>query len=146
MTLNDLQRAALVLFAARKAGPKGSLDQMRAICHVLKNRAQAGWADNYLSLIESSEDCEGNEPGSDALLDLNDRRLQQMAKDVDDIYFGAADDEISRLCARQAKDKGPLLYWVFVDRPIKPWFRENIIARPQEHFQRGIVGFLYLYE
>ena len=31
MTLNDLQRAAAVLFAAREAGPEGSLDQMRAI-------------------------------------------------------------------------------------------------------------------
>jgi hypothetical protein len=146
MTLNDLQRAALVLFAARKAGPKGSLDQMRAICHVLKNRMQAGWADNYLALIANADTGDGNDLSGEGQLDLNDRRLQQIAKDVDDIYFGAADDEISRLCARADKDKGPLLYWVFVDRPIKPWFRENIIARPQEHFQRGIVGFLYLYE
>jgi hypothetical protein len=146
VTLNEIQRASLALYAARKAGPKGSLDQMRAICHVLKNRAQAGWADNYLQLIEIAWMTEGNEPGSDRTLDLNDRCLQQIAKDVDEIYFGNADDEISRICGRQDKSKGPLLYWVFVDRPTSSWFRENIASKPKEHYQRGILGFMYLYE
>jgi hypothetical protein len=146
MTLNDLQRAALALYAARKVGPKGSLDQMRAICHIFKNRAQAGWADNYLQLIEQQREFEGNEPGGEGQLDLNDRRLQQIAKDVDDIYFGQADDEISRICARQDKTKGPLLYWVFADRPPTRWFQQNIIAKPREHYQRGIIGLMYLYE
>ena len=147
VTLNDLQRAALVLFAAREVGPGGSVEQMKAVCHVLRNRVMAGWNEgSYLAVIDDAGEAQANEGYALGHLDLNDRRLQRMARDVDEIYYGHADDEISRMCARQDKEKGPLLYWCFVDRPVRPWFRDNIARKMEEHRQRGIVGFLYLYE
>ncbi len=147
MTLNDLQRAAMVLFAAREAGPSACVEQMRAICHVARNRVQAGWGD-WFELIENAGEFAGNAPGTMAAakLDINDRRLQQLTREIDGIFYGDQEDDVSRMCARQDKERGPLLYWVFVDRPVRPWFSETIACQPEEHRQRGILGFMYLYE
>ena len=105
MTLNDLQRAAAVLFAAREAGPEGSLDQMRAICHVIRNRVQAQWYEDFLAAVEGSwtrrrtEDLAEKQPP----LQLNDRRLGTLTREIDGIIYGQTDDEIAKLCGRQDK-------------------------------------------
>lgn len=147
MTLNDLQRAAVVLFAAREAGPDGSLDQMRAICHVIRNQVQAQWHEDYLAATELHQENAANLPIITALM-LKDRRLAMLAKEVDEIFYGdGGGGEIARMCARQDKTHGPLLYWCFIDRTIRDWFRINIVGRPQEHRQRAQVGNnMYLYE
>jgi hypothetical protein len=146
MTLNDLQRAAVVLFAAREVGTHGGLEQMKAVCHVLRNRVQAGWAENYLAVLEQAAGAPANEPGGEGRLDVNSRSLGELARAIDDIFYGCAGDDIAHICGRQDKEHGPLLYWAFVDRPVTGWFKENIAGKPKEHFQRGIVGFMYLYE
>ena len=146
MTLNDLQRAAVVLFAAREAGPDGSLDQMRAICHVIRNRVQAQWCEDYLEAIngdwEISNISYGNFP-----VRLKDRNLALLTKEIEGIVYGQTDDEIAKLCGRQDKEHGPLLYWSFIDRPMTEWFVQNIVRKPEEHRQRAQVGNnMYLYE
>jgi hypothetical protein len=142
MTLNDIQRAAVVLFAAREAGLEGSLDQMRAVCHVIRNRVTAQWHEDYLAAVE-----EADQPRSVTKLRLNDRRLAMLTREVDAIFYGSDDSEIARLCGRQGKDHGPLLYWTFIDRPISKWFVANVVNKPQEHRQRAKVGNnMYLYE
>jgi hypothetical protein len=147
MTLNDLQRAALVLFAARETGA-GSLEQMKAVCHCIRNRVMAGWSEgNWLAVIEdATEEIARGMNLTPARLSVNDRRIQALARDVDEIYYGQAADDIAKMCARQDKDHGPLLYWHWIDRPVSPWMEQEIIRKPCEHAQRGIVGFLYLYE
>jgi hypothetical protein len=146
MTLNDLQRAALVLFAAREAGPGGSLDQMMAVCHVIRNRMAAGWADNCLEVIADAELSRGNAEGAGRRMEVKDRALGMLARDIDEIFYGHADDEVARICGRQDKERGPLLYWYFIDRPVTEWFVTNIIRKPEEHRHRGILGLMYLYE
>lgn len=148
MTLNDLQRAALVMFAAREVGPEGSLDQMKAVCHVVRNRVKAGWGDaNWFTVIENAHAAAGNEARARVVLDVNDRRLAMLARDVDEIFYGDAQDEMGQLCAKIDKDRGPLLYWVFIDRPVLDWFRDNIVRLSGTHKQRAQVGNnLYLYE
>lgn len=149
MTLNDLQRAAAVLFAAREAGPEGSLDQMRAICHVIRNRVQAQWYEDYLAAVEGSWIRRRTEDAAEkqAPLQLSDRRLATLAKEIEGIVYGQADDEIAKLCGRQDEKNGPLLYWCWIDRPATPWFEQNIVRKPEEHRQRAQVGNnMYLYE
>lgn len=146
MTLNDVQRAALVLFAAREVGPAGSLDQMKAVCHVVRNRVQAPWHADWLEALEHHAPVAAHEPDRFPLT-LNDRRLGQLARDVDEIFYGGAADDIARMCGRQDKDRGPLLYWCFIDRPLAPWFSQNVIGKPGEHKQRAQVGnSMYLFE
>jgi hypothetical protein len=148
MTLNDLQRAALVLFAAREVGPEGSPVQMRAVCHVIRNRVRAGWGDaNWFTVIEQHPRVAGNGCGVPGELDINDRRLAMLARDIDEIFYGEAMDEIGQLCAPPDKSSPVLLYWAFIDRPVAHWFLQNIIRQPEHHKQRAQVGNnLYLYE
>lgn len=147
MTANDLQRAALVLYAAREVGPEGSLDQMKAVCHIIRNRTRAGWHDsNWLTVMEQSHDVAGNAPLADVRLDLNDRRLILMARDVDDIFYGNADDEVAKACGAHGKQAPPLLYWYFMNRPPCEWFLATIIRDPANHRQRAQFGFMLGYE
>lgn len=146
MTLNDLQRAAVVLFAARETGPEGSLDQMRAVCHVIRNRVQAGWHEDYLEATQAVTWTANASAAPDGLA-LNDRRLRTLATEIDDIFYGQSGDEIARMCGRLDKEHGPLLYWWFIDRPITKWFEQNIVRKAEEHRQRAQVGAtMYLYE
>jgi hypothetical protein len=149
MTLNELQRAAVVLFAAREVGADGSVDQMRAVCQVLRNRVQADWHSDYMQTMEAWESGEGqaNPPQQRAALMLSDRRLAMLAREIDEIFYGQAGDEVAQCCGRQDKERGPLLYWAFVDRKVLPAFVENVVRRPNEHRQRYQVGnTMYLYE
>ena len=148
MTLTDLQRAALVLFAAREVGPDGSLDQMRAVCHLIGNRVRAGWGDaNWLTVIENASSVAGNQSRYADPLDVMDRKLQTLCREIDDIFYGEGADEMGQLCAAIDKDHPPLLYWTFIDRPMRPWFEENIVRQPESHRQRAQVGNnMYLYE
>lgn len=145
MNLTELQRGALVLYAAREAGEHASVEQMRAIVHILRNRVQGGWYENYLQAVEDAVHQAANEPRATALR-LEDRRLQILCREIDDVLYGHADDEISRMCARQDKVHGPLLYWSFLDRAMRISFKETIVRKPEEHFQRGVLGMMYLYE
>ena len=147
MTLNDLQRAAVALFAAREAGPEGSLDQMRAICHIIRNRVQAGWCEGYLDAVEMDYTVNADPQGMKGVLSLKDRNLAQLAKEIDEIFYGQDESETARICGRQDKERGPVLYWCFIDRPVTDWFKENIVRRPEEHRQRAQIGnMMYLYE
>jgi hypothetical protein len=77
----------------------------------------------------------------------DDRLLQMIVREVDDIYLGQEpwDDAVRQVvCGEGAasfkKDWNPVLYYSFVDRPPRPWFVENIIQKPAEHPQVGQVG------
>lgn len=139
MTLNDLQRAALVLFAAREAGPDGSLAHMKAICYVIRNRRRAGWAESWLELIETASDHTAHDVVPEGALSVNDRRLQLLARDVDEIFFDSAEDELTEAVA----DK---LYWAFMNRPINLWFRDHVIRNPENNQHSAQIGLMMLYE
>jgi hypothetical protein len=146
MTLNDVQRAALVLFAAREAGPDANLEQMKAICYVIRNRVRAGWGDgNWLTVIEDHASMAANERLEDRIR-IEDRRLQALARDIDQIFFGTEDDEISKVCARQDKERGPIMHWNFIQRPIRKWFEETICHDSANHPSRAQIAMMMLYQ
>lgn len=148
MTLNELQRALLVAHAVRTVGDDGNLEQMKAVCYVLRNRVRAGWHDgSWLTVIEESADVAGNEL-TGAKLRADDRRMAILARDIDAIVYGqeSPDDELARVCAKQDKERGPIFYFAFIHREIKPWFRTMIIGNPTDHRDRGQIGYLHLFE
>jgi hypothetical protein len=139
MTLNDLQRAALVMFAAREAIETGSLQTMKGICYVIRNRVKAGWYDGtWFAVLEHHRESAGNEP-RDIELDASNRILQMMIRDVDDIFYSQGSDPVEEAI-------GKCLYWNFIDRPAKQWFRENIIGNEKDHPIRAHIGMALFYE
>src|ERR1700728_582935 len=87
MTQKDVDRVMLVRYAALEAGPRGSLEQMKAICYCLRNRVRAGWGE-WMDVIETADEHRANEPNELVRIDHNGRAYQRLLHEVDDIYFG----------------------------------------------------------
>lgn len=140
MTLDQLQRAKLLLFAHAQAASTGSVDAMKAVCYVIRNRVRAGWHDgNWIDVIEHAEEVSGNEPGPAIALDVYSRSFQMLMGAVDDIYYSAAaGDQIENTV-----DKA--LYFQFMDRSLRPWFTEHILRQPAAHARRASIGTMVLF-
>jgi hypothetical protein len=150
MGINELQRAAAVLFAAREVGPKGSADEMKLVCYCLRNRARAGWAGgHWLNVIEEADEHAAHEPLETGPLSIESRPLQILARDIDEIFYsepprddlplGIVPGDLAELAGRQ-------LFWMFMDRPIRPWFQTNIVRDSRNHPQRTKLGLMMLFE
>jgi hypothetical protein len=93
LTLNDINRAQLALFAARAASAGAALEVMKMIALCVRNRVRQGWHDGqWLTVMEHADEAEANLPGPRVYLDPNQRPLQRMMADVDDIYYGQRDE------------------------------------------------------
>jgi hypothetical protein len=161
MNFAAFERAQVAAFAYREARFTGSLDAMRAVCFVLRNRVKSAWGDGtFLSVMEgahltaASNDLGGPQlsvgSGLNGAALASDRLLQLMVRDVDDIYMGSEsfEDSVAQITAahKQANEPWkPMLYYSFLNRPARPWFVENIIQRPLEHAQVAQIGSMMLY-
>jgi hypothetical protein len=135
MNFASFERAQVAAFAYRIARRSGSIDCIRAVCYVLRNRNRAGWGDgNWLSIMEGHKHVAGNvETEPEIALDPNDRLLQLIVRDVDDIYLGNSMDD-TRGVVQDA------LYFQFIDLPATEWFVENIVRDPANHARIAQVG------
>lgn len=169
MNFAAFERAQVAAFAYREARHTGSLDCMRAVCFILRNRVKSAWGDgSWLSVMEAAQlmSATNGSQNDGAATDLaggkaqgiaGDRLLQLIVRDVDDIYLGqdnfddrvrqvvCGDTRLSTSLSSSNKDWKPALYYAFTDRPIRPWFVENIIHRPEEHAQIAVIGSMMLY-
>ena len=134
MTPKTLNQAALILAAAREVG-EGPVEQMKGIAICLRNREKAGWAEDILGVIELMDESAAHEP-SGFVLDGNNRDLQRFAYDIEQVYYeglaGLPDGEGEGL--HEAK------YWCFTSRPVRDWFRDEIIRDPKNHPNRAQIG------
>lgn len=136
-------------FAYQEARYTGNLECMRAICFVLRNRVRAGWFDSsWLGAIVSARG-QSNAAHSSGRADgfANDRLLQMIIRDVDDIYMAQdrSDDSTRLMLLGDNPPKTAALYYMFVDRPVSSWFAENVVRKPAEHPQTGNIGPLMLF-
>ena len=167
MTLNDVQRAELALFAARAAGAGASLEQMKGIAYCIRNRVKQGWHDGqWLTVMEHAEEAAANLPEARTCLDPGNRALQRLIADVDDIYYGSGSAASQGAEMKgQARVSGPptaqrfapqggdleealgkCCYWARLNEPFTAWFQENILDRPDEHPMRAQMGLTMFYE
>lgn len=159
MTINDLQRAALALYAAKAAGEGAPLEEMRAICICVRNRVWGGWFDgSWLTILEHAQEVEANERGEGFYLDPNSRALQRLISEVDDIYYtgrvGKSPTYEKKTMAQAFAPAGGDLadaldrccYWYYLNRPVRPWFKKNILDRPAQHPPRPQMGLMMFFE
>jgi hypothetical protein len=166
MTLNEFQKALLCEFAVREAE---SLEQMKCICYCMRNRVRKGWHDgSWTKCIEHAQESAGNESAkgnygdsgaalqNDELkkeIDPNSRPFQMLLQAIDDIYHGqrwvpsgvdgVRDEDAQGTDLESAV--GTALYWVRLDRPIRPWFAENIVRDRENHPERSQMGLMMFY-
>ena len=148
MTQRDFDRAMLVRYAVQEVGPRGSLEQMKAVCYCLRNRVRSGWGD-WIDVIESAGEHSGNEPLDYVPIDTSKRAYQRLLHEVDDIYFGASTDfgaEGLDLAYSLCQQGGEALYWMFLDRPIRQWFQDTIASDLENHPSRVTMGLMMFFE
>lgn len=147
MTQKDMDRVMLVRYAVREAGPDGSLEQMKAICYCLRNRVRAGWGE-WMDVIDSADESLGNEPIEPMRLDSASRAYQRLLHDVDDIYFGHSTgrDEGTTLEDSLCEKERPCFYWLFLNRPTRTWFRDNIASDKENHPSNATMGLMMFFE
>lgn len=152
MNIAAFERAQIVAFAYREARYTGSLESMKAVCYMLRNRVKAGWGDgSWLSVISAADQVMGNlrTLGDELELSVSDRLLQLMVRDIDDIYLGQdffGDNPTRLVACGDNPPKTAALYYMFVDRPHRPWFVENIVQKRVEHPHIGNVGPVMLFK
>lgn len=148
MTVNDIQRAYLCLFAVREAGPRASADQMKAIAICIRNRVRQGWHEgDWIKVIENADETRANEPIA-MHLDANNRDFQILARDIEEIYFSRRDwTREPSLAQMPDLDEaiGAATYWAFINRPLTPWFQSHIVGDPKNHPSKTSFGLMMFY-
>lgn len=147
MTQKDVDRVMLVRYAVQEAGPKGSLEQMKAICYCLRNRVRAGWGE-WMDVIEAADGTLANEPSEPMRIDTNNRAYQRLLHDVDDIYFGHRSDfsEGVTLEDTLCEKERPNFYWMFLNRPTQQWFKDTIASDKENHPSNATMGLMMFFE
>jgi hypothetical protein len=139
VTLDQFQRAQLFGFAYQQALHTGSIAAMKAVAYVIRNRVVGGWHHgSWIDAIQRAGDVSGNEPTAAPLFDCYSQTFQILARSIDDIYFGQA-DEIGRIV-----DKA--LYYQFIDQPMRQWFTDNVLRAEVAHKRRAIIGSMMVYD
>lgn len=149
MTLSEFQKALLVNFAIREAGPRASVEMMKAICIVIRNRVRKGWHDgNWIAVIENAPDHAAHET-EPIRIDPNSRIFQRLVADVDEIFYSTEESapagDMSLIASLTTKKK-ECLYWSFANRAVRPWFKENIQLDQENHPLRASMGIMMFYE
>lgn len=151
MTLRDFQLARLAEFCFREVGPRGSLEEMKAIAICLKNRAAKGWHDgNLILVIEHAEDHAAHENTQQTKLNPDSRELQRLLREIEGSYYG---DDVGQpveglTTVQSLTEQGhEKLYWCYIDgRVMRPWFKTTILADQQNHKSRTHMGNLLFLE
>lgn len=156
MIQRDIDKAALVLFAAREVGPKGSLEQMKAVCACMRNRVRAGWHDGrWISVIEDAQEHSAHEGQPVFQLAPERREFQRLVHEIDDLYLGARPmndfegDSDGMPSGGEVEDtirENNEMYWAFLNRPMRDWFKENIVKDPENHKNVTTFGIMMFYQ
>ena len=151
MTMSDFQRAQLVAFAYREAGVGASLEQMKGICYCIRNRVRAGWHDgNWLRALEEAGESAAHLLEDVIPLNPDSRELQRLLREIDDIYFGnswtSSADEGMDMESSLTEKNHEKKYWLFVNRPVRRWFKENILDDREHHRSRTQMGLMMFIE
>jgi len=143
----DVDRVLLVRYAVQEVGDRGSLEQLKAVCYCLRNRVRAGWGD-WIEVIEGANEMRANEPLEPTLIDISNRAYQRLLHDVDDIYFGHSQDRLTdgtsledTLCSSER----PAFHWIFLDRPMTEWFKDNIAKYKENHPNISSMGLMMFF-
>jgi hypothetical protein len=87
-------------------------------------------------------------------MDASSRAYQRLLHDVDDIYFGHSDNyghsaayEEGRTLEDTLCDEGrESFYWLFLDRPMRQWFKDNIAGDKENHPSNSTMGLMMFFE
>lgn len=139
MTPDAFVKAQLATLAYDEANHTGSLDSMRAIAFIIRNRVRAGWsAGNWNRVMNFAWRHSCFEPiAQDSGPSLESEIFRRLLIGIDEIYDGSAEDTMT--------EKG--LYYCDSTRglPVRDWFAKTIVQDPTNHPRVAQVGMIYIF-
>lgn len=134
MTLDGFIRAEMVRFAVEEGQRHGGVNNMLAVCHVLRNRVFAGWGD-WLEVVTTAGRKRANAP-DDRQADFRAMDVRTVLNRVDEIYTRVDTSDLV----------GGALWYVDQNAPVMDWFEREILGRPDEHARVAHVGPVWFFK
>lgn len=134
MTLDTYIRAQMARFAMEEGQRHGGVNNMLAICHVLRNRVFAGWGD-WLEVVTTAPERRGNVPAP-VKMDPRHVDVRSLLNRVEEIYLRVDTSDLS----------GGALFYIDQNQPIADWFRKEVLERPEEHSRTAHIGPVWFYK
>lgn len=136
MLAENYIKAMLANYAYKEGARYGGIDNMLAVCHVIRNRMDNGWyGGDWLAALDNAPEVAANEPGEDEEMptppiNLRDVATRRFLDKVDYVFDGSAPDLMT----------DGALYYGDLKRPRRLWFVQNITANLDEHPHVATVG------
>ena len=136
MTTDTAVKAQLAFFAFSEANHTGSLDAMRAVCFIIRNRVRAGWSGGDWNRVlnfasrHAAHELDHRPPS------LESDIFRRLLMEIDEIYLGTRVDDLT--------EKG-LYYCDLTGKPIRDWFAENIVRNQGHHPRVAQVGMFNIF-
>lgn len=132
MTFENYIKGLLVAYVVDTAYHYGGTDAMFAVAQVLKNRVDAGWCGgDWLAVIHSAPEYTGTENCSNKLFDHRDLTFRKLLSQIDDIYYGSADDSNVNITDDTGTHRA--LYYAELHNINRVWFKQNILNDLKSH-------------
>jgi hypothetical protein len=132
VTYENYIKGQLVRFVVDTAFHYGGTAPMFAVAQVIKNRVDAGWCGgDWLAVISTAAECIGTTPTRNKLFDPRDLAFRQVLSQIDDIYFGTADDSSINIIDDTGQHVA--LYYAELHNINRLWFKQNILDDLQNH-------------
>ena len=141
MTTDQFVKARLIQHCYDE-GKQGGHQAMLAMAFILRNRVRKGWAGgDWGTIINTLDQHSAFESRPFSRIDLNDQNLRRLLIEIDELYSGVMEDEIT--------DEG-LYYYDTLRQDGKNgdrhrWFVEKILQNPKAHPKVAQVGMIFIF-
>lgn len=136
MTTDTFVKAQLAGFAYTEANHTGSLDAMRAVCFIVRNRVRAGWAGGDWNRVINHAPVHAAHEAQSEGPSLESEIFRRLLLQIDEIYQGTAEDNLT--------EKG-MYYCDVTGRAVRDWFAQNIVRDPGHHPRVAQVGMIHIF-
>lgn len=128
MTVQDFIKGQLAWLAWMEAHHLGGVQNMIAVAFVVKNRVRAGWhGGDWAAVMNAHYQYSANPQVAlielHSLPDCRDRDFIALLQNIDGILSGSLQDTYT----------AGGLYYCELNNVTRDWFKENVLAHPEQH-------------
>lgn len=136
MTFESYIKGRLMDFVIEEAYANGGVEPMLAVAQVVANRVKAGWqGGDWIRVIDTAPEYRGTLQNKSIIrVDPRDGNFRELMRQIDDIYYGTADD--SNVNTRDGKS----LYYAELHNINREWFTDHILNDHTTHPRIAKVG------
>ena len=134
MTLDTYVRALMARFAIEEGYEYGGVNNMLAVAFVLRNRVFGGWGD-WLEVVTTAPQKRAN-LYLPPIPNIRSNNVRVILNRIDEIYTRTDVNDFT----------GGALFYVDPTREMAPWFKTEVLDRPEDHQRSAHVGPVWFFK